>query len=258
MNKIEVISKENVVSNIDGLLVKVDNDTLIININSEIKETIVLINSICKNVSIIAGDSARATITEIKDAKTEGDFRYEYVLGNYASVNINKFYYMGKYNEDIKIDLDGYESNILFNLSSMSFGYQRYTIDINHNNKKTVSNIFNHGVTFNDGTLDLIVNGRVKKGMTDSILNQDNKIMTMGNGKSMIRPNLFIDENMVEARHGASIGRFNEEELFYLKTRGISEEEGYHLLLIGFLLGNLQLEGDMKKELGNIIEKFGR
>jgi Fe-S cluster assembly scaffold protein SufB len=43
---------------------------------------------------------------------------------------------------------------------------------------------------------------------------------------------------MVNAKHGASIGRFNEEEIFYLESRGIPSDIGYKILSKGFLLSN--------------------
>ena len=89
--------------------------------------------------------------------------------------------------------------------------------------------------------------------MNDSILNQDNKIMIMGNGKSSIEPNLFIEDDVIEARHGASIGKFSEDELFYLETRGISREIGYELLIKGFLLNHLIIEDDVLEELEGIV-----
>ena len=259
MNKIEVISKSKIINEIDDrVTLSSTDDLLTIKVSGEIKEMILLINNIYENVTVVANDNAIVTLFEIKDNKSFSSFNYKYVLGNESKMIINKFYYMGEYNEIIDVNLDGMGSDILFNLSAMTLDNQKYTITLNHNNKKTISNVYNHGVTFGDGTLELIVNGVVKSGMSDSVLNQDNKIMTMGNGKNIIKPNLYVDENMVEARHGASIGRFNDEEIFYLETRGVPAEVGYHLLLNGFLLGNLQLEDDMKKELSNIIEKFGR
>ncbi len=48
------------------------------------------------------------------------------------------------------------------------------------------------------------------------------------------KPNLEIFADDVKASHGATVGRLRDEELFYLKTRGISEEEAKSLLLFGF------------------------
>jgi Fe-S cluster assembly scaffold protein SufB len=258
MNKIEVISKEKILNNMDNVSVSVSYDKLIIKANGRCDNTIVLTNGIYSNVTIILEEDASINFLEIKDTCEVNNCNYQYILGNNSKAIINKFYHLNDYYENTTINLGGYNSKVTFNLSVMSFGNQKYDINVNHNSKKTISNIFNHGSTFASGTINFNVNGIVKKGMSDSVLNQDNRIMTLGEGRSEIMPNLFIEENMVEARHGATIGRFNEEELFYLQTRGIPIKEGYELLLKGFLLGNLQVDEINFEKIEKIIEKLGR
>lgn len=258
MMTLEVVVKNKIVEDIDGIEINFDNETLTIRIKSGFDDSVRFINSIYQNVSIIIEQNVNLIFTEIKGLAVANNSKYTYTLDENSNVIVNNFNYMRTYNEEIDINLNGYRSEVLFNLSVIAHANQQYNININHNNKQTISNVYNHGVTFGEGTLDLIINGYVDNGMSDSVLNQDNKIITMGTGQSMIKPNLFINENMVEARHGASIGRFNEEEIFYLETRGIPSVEGYNLLLNGFLLGNLKLENDLKDELINIIEQIGR
>lgn len=251
MNKIEVVSN-NLISNDAGDIIStyVNNDILTIDCKSDIK--LIFINNIYKDVVINVLDNVALNILEIKKEDSL-DSNYKYILNENSKVIINKFYYSGEYSENVNIDLNGYNSDATFNLSVASFGNQKYNINIYHNNKKTISNVFNHGITFGDSVIDFIINGTVKKGMNDSILNQDNKIMIMGNGKSSIEPNLFIEDDVIEARHGASIGKFSEEELFYLETRGISREIGYELLIKGFLLNHLIIEDDVLEELEGIV-----
>ena len=47
-------------------------------------------------------------------------------------------------------------------------------------------------------------------------------------------PNLEIRNNDVKCSHGATIGRIDEEHMFYLKSRGISEEEATKMIVEGF------------------------
>jgi hypothetical protein len=257
MNKIEVI-KENKVQNDygNGVEALIDNDNLIVNIHSH--EPLMLINNVYKNILVKIDDNIDATILEIKDNNTNEYFNYQYILGDHSKITINKLYYASSYEENTDINLNGYDAEVLLNLSALCNDHQQYNITINHNNQKTISNIYNHGIVFNDGTLDVVVNGIVKKGMNDSILNQDNKIMIMDKGKGTIKPNLYIDDDMVIAKHGASIGRFNDNELFYLALRGIPESEGYNLLMKGFLLGNFKFDDELYDKLNKIIEKYGK
>ena len=47
-------------------------------------------------------------------------------------------------------------------------------------------------------------------------------------------PGLEIETNEVKATHSASVAQINEEEIFYLMTRGLSEDEAKKLIIVGF------------------------
>jgi Fe-S cluster assembly protein SufD len=49
-------------------------------------------------------------------------------------------------------------------------------------------------------------------------------------------PALEIDNNEVKASHGATVGQIDDEQLFYLRSRGLSREEAEHLIVKGFLM----------------------
>ncbi len=71
-------------------------------------------------------------------------------------------------------------------------------------------------------------------------------------------PNLEIENgNIIGAGHASSVGRFDDEELFYLESRGISENEARKLVVRGFF-------GELVEEIGipaisehlmNVIDK---
>jgi Fe-S cluster assembly protein SufD len=48
-------------------------------------------------------------------------------------------------------------------------------------------------------------------------------------------PSLEIDENDVQAGHGASVGRVDDEQLFYLTSRGIDRKRAEKMVAEGFL-----------------------
>ena len=57
-------------------------------------------------------------------------------------------------------------------------------------------------------------------------------------------PNLEIENgNIVGAGHASSVGRFDDEELFYLESRGIPEQEARKLVVRGFF-------GELVEEIG--------
>jgi len=50
-----------------------------------------------------------------------------------------------------------------------------------------------------------------------------------------VNPILLIDEFDVKAGHGATIGKIEEESLYYLMSRGLSRVEAEKLIINGFL-----------------------
>jgi Fe-S cluster assembly protein SufD len=70
---------------------------------------------------------------------------------------------------------------------------------------------------------------------TDSYEQNRNLVLSEGTRADSI-PNLEIETgNIVGAGHASSTGRFDDEQLFYLQSRGISEEEARRLVVRGFL-----------------------
>ena len=164
----------------------------------------------------------------------------EFNLDEDAYLEINKIYDLADIWEEVTINLNGENSKVLYNFSTLAHANQTFIININHNNKNTISNVYNHGVVINDSRLYLEVNSGVKKGYTNSMLNQESRIITMGDNYSEIKPNLLIDEYDVNARHAAIIGKFNKEDIFYLMSKGIPYEKANELLIIGFLKNNIR------------------
>jgi Fe-S cluster assembly protein SufD len=75
---------------------------------------------------------------------------------------------------------------------------------------------------------------------TDAFLTNRNLILGEGARSDSI-PTLKIGNNDVKCSHGSTTGRLNDEELFYLQSRGLSVEEAREMLVIGYfedLLGS--------------------
>lgn len=69
---------------------------------------------------------------------------------------------------------------------------------------------------------------------TDSFLSMKILLLDKLSGATA-EPELEIEANRVKASHAASVGKIDEEQLFYLKSRGIDENEAKNIIVNGFL-----------------------
>ncbi len=139
---------------------------------------------------------------------------------------------------NVEITLDKEDINLYYYYSGINYNDNYFNIKVIHNKSNTHSEVFNHGVNVKDNVFSFKVDGIVLKDSSKCICNQDNQIINMSDGKSSILPNLIIDNYDVDSNHAAYIGKFRDEDIFYLESRGIRRNSCYKLLLNGFLIGN--------------------
>lgn len=151
---------------------------------------------------------------------------------------------------DIVINLNGENAEVEYHYSTINYDDHKYKIDVNHNNSKTISNIYNHGINVFDNKLDFDITGNVLNKSGKCECNQKNQILNIKDGKSTILPKLLIDNYDVVSSHSAYIGKFKDEILFYLMSRGISEKVSYDLLIKSFLVNGCE-----RKEIIETLEK---
>lgn len=208
----------------------------------------------------------------------EGTFKLELDKDTTISVESDnvKLYLVTKNN--IKVDFNILNSTTIYNITTesitvniniynnakldfyeMTVTDKKITNEVNvyHKNKETTSNVTCHGISYGKGDLKFSVNGYIKKGMIGSVCNQSSRIINLDEGKSLIEPNLFIDEFDSIANHSAYTGPFDEKLLFYLETKGISKKESFNLLLNGFMKV-VELPIDYESVLDNILDKVTR
>ncbi|MFA9392723.1 MAG: Fe-S cluster assembly protein SufD [Prolixibacteraceae bacterium] len=63
---------------------------------------------------------------------------------------------------------------------------------------------------------------------------QNNNVLLSDSAEMNTKPRLVIDADDVRCSHGATIGRIDEDALFYLRTRGIGEKEARLMIMFAF------------------------
>ena len=124
-------------------------------------------------------------------------------------------------------------------LSGAYFPKQDQLIDnhtfVDHQVANCYSNELYKGVLFDNGKG--VFNGKVYVHIDAQKTNayQSNANIMMSDNASMFtKPELEIYADDVKCSHGSTTGQFNEEALFYLRARGLSEESAKRLLVSAF------------------------
>ena len=165
------------------------------------------------------------------------------------------YHYSINSSSDVEVNIVTEGVNLFYYYNNINYDDNTFTINVCHKVPNTHSEVFNHGVNVNNSKLHYLVNGIVLKTSSKCICNQDNQIINMNNGKSTICPNLLIDNYDVDSNHGAYIGKFREEVLFYLMSRGISRTDAYRLLINGFLINSDSIDLSNIQEFVDEINK---
>jgi len=86
---------------------------------------------------------------------------------------------------------------------------------------------------------------------------QNNNILIDDKATINAKPQLEIFADDVKCSHGCTIGQFNEDALFYIRTRGIAKKEAQALLMYAF--ANTVLESvkipELKVRINKLIAK---
>lgn len=115
--------------------------------------------------------------------------------------------------------------------------HMNYRLQVVNFAPDTYGNIENYAVVLKNGVLTADAVGRIVKGAKHSESHQTSRALSMEDGqKSVILPELLIDENDVQASHAMSMGRVDEEQLYYMMSRGLSSAQCTSLIASGYLL----------------------
>lgn len=184
------------------------------------------------------------------------DSTFNIDINLYSNLNINIF----SINSSIKVNTYLEKENIClyYNYRNINKDKNTYLLNIYHNNKNTSSYVTNNGINLLNEKLEYIINGIIKKDSTNCICNQASKIIVMGDNNSVIRPNLIIDNNEIDSSHSSYIGRFKDEDIFYLKSRSLDENTCLMLLINSFMFEKLDILEEEKELIKKEINKIWR
>jgi len=100
----------------------------------------------------------------------------------------------------------------------------------------TTGNIVNYGIVKDDAHLAFNGIGKILKAAKASDNQQETRLLNLSKtAEAIANPFLLIDEGDITAGHAASIGQLDEEQIYYLMSRGLSRAEAGKMIVSGFL-----------------------
>lgn len=108
-------------------------------------------------------------------------------------------------------------------------------VSIRHLVPNCISNQTHRSVLFDDSVS--VFNGGIyvaKDAQKTNAKQSSNSLLLSKNAEINTKPQLEIYADDVKCSHGATVGELNEDMIFYLRSRGISESEAQKMLAYGF------------------------
>jgi Fe-S cluster assembly protein SufD len=219
----------------------------VINVARFAKTTVILASegdgNLTENVEIIAGESSSVTVISLQQwAPAARHLSSHFVVAHKdATVNHIVVSLSGevvRVNPQTRLQGEGSSVSMLGLYFADSGEHLEQQVFVHHEGAHTKSRVNYKGALQGEGARSVWI-GDVLIGPnavgTDSYEQNRNLILTDGTRADSI-PNLEIKTgDIAGAGHASATGRFDDEQLFYLQARGISEAEARQLVVRGFL-----------------------
>lgn len=166
----------------------------------------------------------------------------------------------GKTVGDFDSELIGKSSKADSKVIAVTSGEQREGINnrVTNHGKRSTGFILQRGVLLKKSELVFNGIGDIIHGASGANAEQENRVLMMSNeAHGDANPILLIDENDVLAGHAASVGQVDQEQMYYLMSRGIARPTAQRMVIRGFLsavIGAVPLP-EVRQQMIDILER---
>lgn len=200
------------------------------------QQRIILTSAAEPEVTYQIGADAQVHIISIIAADTVSRRCAE--LGEHASVHWSTIVLGGNVQQEIVTRHDGrgatsQHDGLFFGMNHDHFALNFWS---EHRAEETTGHIVVHGVLFENAYTDFKGNVRILATGRHTTASLTEHTLLLGQrARSDSVPQLEIANNEVQAQHSSSTTRVDEEQLFYLASRGLEHAEAQRLIVRGFL-----------------------
>ena len=200
-----------------------------------------------KELIVSAGESLHEVYINAADIPgrivVERDAKVDVVIALMAGVSCD-------WKIDVELAGEGAEANLYGAYVCGSDEKVKMAVDMHHKVPHCNSRQLFKGIAGGESRVDfygkIIVAQDAQR--TEAYQENHNLLLTK-NAKIYSEPQLEIYADDVKCSHGATIGRLNEEEQFYMRSRGISLEDAKVLQMISFVAPVLEnIEDEAQRE----------
>ncbi|QJC34996.1 SufD family Fe-S cluster assembly protein [Enterobacteriaceae endosymbiont of Donacia piscatrix] len=210
--------------NTDKLYINNVYNTFIINNNSKLEHYTFITNNNIINNNFCSINNEFILYNNVSYKK------YDVLMSNQYINQNNNFKFLGE------------KTKLVYN--SLSFSKNSNIININnyleHDKKNSCSVQIHKAVTLDQSIINLIGLLKINKHAIKTNGQLNYSVLLLNKlSKINIQPYLDILNNDVKCTHSVFTGKINYNQIFFLRTRGISLKKSYSILLISFILDSL-------------------
>jgi len=208
--------------------------------------------TLTENVEIVVGDDARLTVVSLQ----EWDADALHLASQFARVGRNaqlKHFVVSlggsvvRVNPSAHLADNGAEAELFGVYFADAGQHLEQRVYVHHDAPHSRSRVTYKGALNGEGARTVWVGDVLIAPTapgTDTYEQNRNLVLSEGTRADSI-PNLEIETgDIVGAGHASATGRFDDEHLFYLQSRGIPEDEARRLVVLGFLSEIVQKIGE--------------
>lgn len=188
----------------------------------------------------------------------------QFTVGNYENKTFVIFLIGDSIqNGDVKIIIKGKKAKV--QILGIILGFDKQKIELytlqDHVKAKSVSDLLIKSVLFDSARFNYKGLIKIEKDAQKSNAYQKNQNLLLSPGAwADSRPYLEILANDVRCTHGATVGKIDKDQLYYLSTRGLTPDVATKLLIEGFYnevierIPNGKIRDEIREELNRKIE----
>ena len=216
------------------------------------------------NVEIVVGEGAQLTVASVQDwaddavhhthhhalVKRDGSLRHLAVAFGGDLIRMNT---------SVRYEGSGGSAELLGLYFADAGQHLENRLFVDHNQPRTRSNVDYKGALQGRGAHTVWIGDVLIRKVAEGIETyESNKNLVLTDGcRADSVPNLEIETGeIVGAGHASTTGRFDDEQLFYLRSRGISESEARRLVVHGFFADIIRKIGvpELERQLLQTLE----